>query len=90
MNRTSRSAPAARGVAYGDDATLDKRQLLSALTALRNGDLSARLPADWVGTDGKIADTFNEIVALNASQASELKRLSRLVGKEGKLGQRMA
>jgi HAMP domain-containing protein/CheY-like chemotaxis protein/signal transduction histidine kinase len=88
-NRRPRAAPATRGNAHGENITLDKRQLLSALTALRNGDLSAQLPADWVGTDGKIADTFNEIVAMNASMASELKRLSRLVGKEGKLGQRM-
>ena len=39
-----------------------QKELLSALQAVRNGDFSVRLPGDWAGIDGKIADTFNEIV----------------------------
>ena len=37
-------------------------ELLQALLAMRDGDFSVRLPGDWTGLDGKIADTFNEIV----------------------------
>ncbi len=38
--------------------------------------------------DGKIADAFNEVVELNQRMAEELERLSRVVGKEGKISQR--
>jgi HAMP domain-containing protein/CheY-like chemotaxis protein/signal transduction histidine kinase len=67
---------------------LDPRQLLRALSALKKGDFSARLPEDWDGVGGKIADAFNDVVSLNQRLAGELDRLSRVVGKEGKLGQR--
>jgi HAMP domain-containing protein len=67
---------------------LDKRYLLRMLTALKRGDFTAELPTEWSGIDGKIADTFNAIVDLNRTTRKELDRLSRVVGKEGKLSQR--
>jgi signal transduction histidine kinase/DNA-binding response OmpR family regulator/HAMP domain-containing protein len=69
---------------------LEKRQLLKALIALKQGDFSARLPSDWTDIDGKIADTFNEILDLKHHTVRELNRLSRVVGKDGKLSQRAA
>jgi HAMP domain-containing protein/signal transduction histidine kinase/CheY-like chemotaxis protein len=67
---------------------LDTTQLLNALTALRKGDFSVRLPADWTGVAGKVADTFNDVIELNERMAKELERMSRAVGKEGKITQR--
>jgi HAMP domain-containing protein/signal transduction histidine kinase/DNA-binding response OmpR family regulator len=67
---------------------LDTTALLSALIALKKGDFSVRLPIEWTGVAGKLADTFNEVVELNERMARELERLSRVVGKEGKLSQR--
>jgi HAMP domain-containing protein/signal transduction histidine kinase/DNA-binding response OmpR family regulator len=64
--------------------------LLAALSALRDGDAAARLPADWVGVPGKVADVFNEIAELNQRMAEELSRLSEAVGKDGRLSQRGA
>jgi signal transduction histidine kinase/HAMP domain-containing protein/CheY-like chemotaxis protein len=61
---------------------------LTALNALKRGDASARLPLEWTGLAGKVAETFNDVVDLNARMAEELERLSRVVGKEGKLKQR--
>src|ERR671914_164620 len=61
---------------------------LTALNALKRGDASARLPLEWTGLAGKVAETFNDVVDLNARMAEELARLSRVVGKEGKLKQR--
>ncbi|HEY7173103.1 MAG TPA: HAMP domain-containing protein, partial [Vicinamibacterales bacterium] len=66
------------------------RQLLSAMLAFRDGDFAVRLPSDLTGLNGKIADAFNEIVAVSDRRAQETKRVSRVVGKEGKLKQRMA
>jgi HAMP domain-containing protein len=65
-------------------ASPDAHALLRALHAVRDGDFSVRLPVDWTGLDGKIADTFNEIVTSNARLADELKRVGQAVGKQGK------
>ena len=62
--------------------------LLKALLAVRSGDATVRLPLDWPGLAGKISDAFNDVVELNARTQQELARLSRVVGKEGKLKQR--
>ena len=67
-------------------SSIDTAALLHALTALKNGH-SARLPAEWTGVAGKGADTFPQVVELNERMALELDRLSRVVGKEGKLTQ---
>src|SRR6186713_1637226 len=64
--------------------------LLDALTALRQGKRGVRLPVGWTGLAGKVADAFNDVVELNERMAGELGRLSRVVGKEGKLGQRLS
>ncbi len=62
--------------------------LLAALTQLRRGDASVRLPLHWEGLPGKVADVFNDLVEQNAAMATELGRLRQVVGKEGKLKQR--
>src|SRR4029079_5854357 len=54
----------------------------------KKGDFTARLPIDLDGIEGKIADSFNQVVDLNQRMAQELERLSRVVGKEGKITQR--
>jgi len=71
-----------------DSQDLDTTQLLTALTALKKGDFSARLPLNWSGTGGKIADAFNDVIERNEKMAKELARISRVVGKEGKISQR--
>src|SRR4030088_2900724 len=67
---------------------LDFKQLLSALMAFRRGDFSARLPEDWTGIAGKIADTFNAVINTNQRMTQELERIGRVVGKEGRITQR--
>jgi HAMP domain-containing protein/CheY-like chemotaxis protein/signal transduction histidine kinase len=55
---------------------------------MRDGDFSVRLPVEWIGLEGKIADTFNDIAAANEQMASELNRVGQAVGKEGKTRER--
>ncbi len=62
---------------------------LRALQAMRVGDFSVRMAGDQVGLAGKIADTFNEIVAANQRMAQQLERVGQVVGKEGKTRQRV-
>ncbi len=64
------------------------RTFLGALTDLKKGNASAQLPQDWTGVHGKLADAFNNVVAENLRMSHEVARLSRVVGKEGKLKER--
>ena len=66
----------------------DTDQLLSALMAFKRGDFSARLPENWTGVPGKIADTFNAVIEANERMTRELERIGRVVGKEGRIAQR--
>src|ERR1700694_3724444 len=66
----------------------DMRIMLSALTSLRKGDGSVRLPLEWTGLAGKVAEVFNDVVELNERMAEELATLRQTVGREGKLKQR--
>ena len=70
------------------DNEVDTKQLLKALMAFKRGDFSARLPDDWTGLAGKIADTFNDVIAINQRMTKELDRIGRVVGKEGRITQR--
>ena len=67
---------------------IDQKQLLAALTAFKRGDFSVRLPDDWTGVAGKIADTFNDVIATNQRMSQELERISLVVGKQGRISQR--
>src|SRR6185436_19651699 len=71
------------------DSMPGSSELLQALIAMRDGDFSVRLPSNWTGLNGKIADTFNDIVAANARIASEIDRVGLVVGKQGKTRQRV-
>src|SRR3954465_8746779 len=73
------------GTAHEDD--LD--DLLGALQIMRTGDFSVRLPGNRIGVVGKIADTFNEIVASNQRMAQQLERVGQLVGRDGKTSHRV-
>src|SRR6266513_3685040 len=63
-------------------------QLLTALIAFTRGDFSARLPDDWTGVAGKIADTFNDVIEKNQRLTKELDHIGRVVGKQGRIMQR--
>jgi HAMP domain-containing protein/CheY-like chemotaxis protein/signal transduction histidine kinase len=76
------------GKAKAADAALDLTVILSSLQSMRDGDFTVRLPGTWVGLAGKIADTFNEIVAANQHMSQELKRVGHVVGKQGKTRER--
>jgi HAMP domain-containing protein len=70
------------------EAHLSSAVLLTSLQKMRDGDFSVRLPGNWIGLEGKIADTFNEIIAANQEMALELKRVGQVVGKEGRTRER--
>ena len=89
MNKAPLSTTArARKGSTPNGSELDTRQLLAALMAFKRGDFSARLPDEWTGVAGKIADTFNDVIRTNQRMAQEFERIVHVVGKEGRITQR--
>ncbi len=68
--------------------TLDDRAFLQALRSVRRGDFAVRLPTGQTGIAGQIADAFNDVAELNERMSSELRRIARAVGRDGRFGQR--
>jgi signal transduction histidine kinase/HAMP domain-containing protein/ActR/RegA family two-component response regulator len=62
------------------------QQLLDGLTAVRGGDFSTRLPHTGDPLMDEIADVFNSMTDQLALFTSEVTRVAREVGTEGKLG----
>jgi HAMP domain-containing protein/CheY-like chemotaxis protein/signal transduction histidine kinase len=69
----------------GDDA----RALLEVLLAMKRGDFSVRMRSDLTGVTGKIADTFNDIIAANQKMASQLENVGQVVGRDGRTSTRV-
>src|SRR5947209_19824112 len=93
----SPNEPKANGGPASDPAALELvnsgseelHELLHALQTVRVGDFSVRLPGSKVGLAGKIADTFNDIVAANQRMAQQLERVGESVGRQGNTRQRV-
>ena len=88
------ASPSVRRVAKSTPPTANgasdpMQDLLHALQAMRAGDFSVRMTGDHIGIEGKIADTFNEIVAANQRMAQQLEHVGQVVGREGKTRQRV-
>ena len=64
------------------------RLLLRTLTAFKKGDFSARMPVEFTGTAGKIADALNEVIELNERLTTEVARISDVVTEKGEQGAR--
>jgi len=84
---TSPRQHTARRIGAGEETHL--RELLGALTALRDGDFSVRLDDDG-GDDlrAEVATTLNSLASINERMANELVRVERVVGREGRMLER--
>ncbi|MFK4241694.1 HAMP domain-containing protein, partial [Micromonospora chokoriensis] len=63
-------------------------ELTEALRRIGRGDLKVRLPRR-AGAAGEVADAFNEVVSLQERQYLDLRRISRIVGRDGRLTERL-
>ncbi|HTK37203.1 MAG TPA: HAMP domain-containing protein, partial [Pyrinomonadaceae bacterium] len=62
------------------------RNIAAVTTAVANGDLSKKITVDVLGEILELKDTINTMVDQLSSFASEVTRVAREVGTEGKLG----
>ncbi len=69
--------------------TVDASVLLSVLARVKAGDFAARMPLEWTGVPGKVADSLNDVIIANQALQAELARISDVVGKQGRLSQRV-
>jgi signal transduction histidine kinase/HAMP domain-containing protein/CheY-like chemotaxis protein len=76
--------------AHGLDAA-EVERLLTALTAVRDGDFRVRLrvPGDPTSPMGRLATVVNEVVERNRHLTGELDRVRRVVGRDGRLDERL-
>ncbi|MFC6018788.1 HAMP domain-containing protein [Plantactinospora solaniradicis] len=70
-----------------EDAVL-LSELAEALRRVRRGDFKVRLPRR-AGAAGEVADAFNEVVSVQERQHLDLRRISRIVGRDGRLTERL-
>jgi HAMP domain-containing protein/signal transduction histidine kinase/DNA-binding response OmpR family regulator len=68
---------------------LDMSTILVALASLKKGDFGIRLPVTFTNTEGKVADAFNDVAELLSGTTRDLSRISHVVGKEGKINERL-
>ncbi|WP_418766111.1 HAMP domain-containing protein [Myxococcus xanthus] len=65
--------------------------LLAALRSVHGGDFSVRLPGgDADPVMEEIVSAFNAVVSLNATLTQEVVRVERVVGREGRMGERVS
>ncbi|NGM12683.1 HAMP domain-containing protein [Verrucosispora sp. WMMA2044] len=83
---TAKQSVTAETSAADHDAVLT--ELAEALRRVRGGDLKVRLPRRS-GAAGEVADAFNDVVSLQERQHLDLRRISRVVGRDGRLTERL-
>ncbi|WP_203664334.1 HAMP domain-containing protein, partial [Actinocatenispora rupis] len=70
------------------DADAVLAELADVLTRFRRGDFNVRLTRRS-GLAGDVADRFNEVVAVHRRSTREVRRICRVVGREGRLTERL-
>ncbi|MFF7897029.1 HAMP domain-containing protein [Streptomyces sp. NPDC007907] len=75
------------GTTEVDTAALNR--LMTALVSMRDGNFRKRLTVSGDGVMAEIAAVFNEVADRNLHLTGELSRVRRMVGREGKLTERL-
>ncbi|MFE2579887.1 HAMP domain-containing protein [Streptomyces sp. NPDC059378] len=86
------SPSSSRGKGRNGTTTVDTaalNRLLVALLAMRDGNFRKRLTVSGDGVMSEIAAVFNEVADRNLHLTGELSRVRRMVGREGKLTERL-
>ena len=71
------SEPPRRDLPYALDETVDAKVLMAVLARVKGGDFTARMPLEWTGLRGKVADGLNEVIIASQVFEGDLARVSR-------------
>jgi methyl-accepting chemotaxis protein len=66
----------------------DLQELLDALRAARDGEVGVRIAPQKSGVMGDVAKVFNSLAERREGLTNELNRVSRVIGREGRLNER--
>ena len=83
----ARAGNGRKGEEDGDGALL--ADVLEALDALGKGDFTVRMSSRANGRAGQLAKAFNRVADLNARLSKDLGRVGRVVGREGRMTERL-
>jgi HAMP domain-containing protein/CheY-like chemotaxis protein/GAF domain-containing protein len=88
--RTRRRRAASRAPANGtvEIHKQDLQELLEALRSARDGETGVRLPAQKSGVMGDLAKAFNGLAERREALTTELGRVSKVIGREGRMIER--
>ncbi len=89
VRKRARATSAAAAPAQGGIDPAKLKPLLDGLTAMRDGNFRKRLPVADGDVTAELATLFNEIAERQQHLASELNRVHRLAGREGRHTERV-
>jgi len=58
--------------------SVDLMVLLTVLAHVKEGDFTARVPLDWTGVAGRVAESLNDVIVANQALEAELGRISQV------------
>ena len=70
------------------ESGVDHVELLRVLSAVKQGDFSARMSVRGNKSNKAVAEALNDIIALNAQTANEFERVATAVSQEGRVEER--
>ena len=93
--RKRTSGPVRRTPAPTNGSAVDEidaaqlKRLLASMKSMRDGNFRRRLPVTGDGTMAELFEVYNEIAERQQHLASELNRVHRVVGREGRYSERL-
>jgi signal transduction histidine kinase/CheY-like chemotaxis protein/HAMP domain-containing protein len=78
-----------RATAGAEISVGELEELQRGLEAARAGDFTVRLRGHGGGIVAEIFDAYNDVIQMNARMAEGLTRIARIVGREGKMTERL-
>ncbi len=87
--KTARPGTVSRPARERDPDTAQLGRLLTALNAMRDGNFRKRLPVSGDGMAADLAIAYNEIADRQQHMLSELTRVQRVAGREGRHSERL-
>ena len=84
-----RSTSASNGSAVEELSPAQLKRLLASMKSMRDGNFRRRLPVTGDGTMAELFEVYNEIAERQQHLASELNRVHRVVGREGRYSERL-
>src|SRR5688500_2819042 len=70
--------------------TPEVKHLVKALHAAKDGDFTVRLEGGDEAPMGDVAKSFNQLMEMNGRLVTELVRVGRMVGREGRMAERVS